>query len=223
MTFLSRLALTTAGTLAFATMALAQPPVGVVNTLEVQRLVGTDTPQANASLASHFNALADGYAAEVARHKEMAKAYAANANRGVATNIAPHCARLADIAAGSAKASRDMASYHEQRAALPKDAVKLHAGEGAPAPVAMELHHLAMMADTPADHRRLEEYFTTLANKSRADADAHAAMAHVYRAGVRKGAGDPAVHCDRLVTLSRDAAREAAEAAALHRQLAAMR
>jgi hypothetical protein len=228
MTFLSRVALTTVGTLALATVALAQAPSGVVNKLEVQTLVAADTPQANATLASHFDALADGYMSEAARHKDMAKAYGANANRGVATNIAPHCARLADIAAESAKAAREMASYHEQRAAgaagtLPKNAVKLHAGEGAPAPTAMDLHHMAMMASTPADHRGLAEYFTTLANKSKADADSHAAMAQAYRAGVRKGAGDPAVHCDRLVTLSRDAAREAAETAALHGQLANVR
>ena len=32
--------------------------------------------------------------------------------------------------------------------------------------------------------------------------------------------GEAAVHCDRLVTLSRDSAKEATEAAAMHKQLA---
>jgi hypothetical protein len=45
-------------------------------------------------------------------------------------------------------------------------------------------------------------------------------MARAYRAGVRKGAADPAAHCDRLAKLATDAAREANQAATLHRQLA---
>jgi hypothetical protein len=225
MTSLSRLALTAICMLALATTAFAQAPSGLVNKLEVQRLVAADTRQANATLASHFNALADRYTADAARHKDMAKAYAANANRSIGTNIAPHCDRLSQIAVESATASREMARYHEQRAGgaagtVPKNAVKLHAGEGAPAPSAMDLHHLAMMAGAPADHRALAEYFMTLANNLGADADTHAAMAQAYRAGVRKGVGDPAVHCDRLAKLSREAAREASEAATLHGQLA---
>ena len=224
MTSLSRCAFAVAAILASATIALAQTPSGVVNTLEVQALVAAGTPEANATLASHFAALADTYTAEAARHKDMAKAYAGNANRGVATNIAPHCARLADIAAESATAAREMASYHRQlaggaAATAPKQAATLHAGEGAPTPTAMDLHHMAMMARSPADHHALEEYFTTLARQSTADAEAHVAMAKAYRAGVRKGS-DPALHCDRLAKLARDAAREATEAASLHRQLA---
>ena len=222
---LSRCAFAAVAILASATIALAQAPSGVVNKLEVQTLVAAGTPEANATLASHFAALADKYSADAARHKEMAKAYAGNANRGVATNIAPHCARLADIAAESATAAREMANYHQQlaggaAATAPKHAARLHAGEGAPEPTTMDLHHMAMMARTAADHRALEEYFTTIARQSTADADAHVAMAKAYRAGVRKGGSDPALHCDRLAKLSRDAAKEAGETASLHRQLA---
>ena len=224
MTSLSRYAFAAVAILASATVALAQAPSGVVNKLDVQALVAAGTPEANATLASHFAALADKYTADAARHKDMAKAYAGNANRSAATNIAPHCARLADIAAESATAAREMASYHRQlaggaAATAPKQAAKLHAGEGAPAPTTMDLHHMAMMAHSAADHHSLEEYFTTLARQSAADAEAHVAMAKAYRAGVRKGS-DPAVHCDRLAKLARDAAKEATEAASLHRQLA---
>ena len=181
--------------------------------------------EANATLASHFSALADGYAADAVRHKDMAKAYAANANRGVATNIAPHCARLAEISTESAAAARDMAAYHERlaagvAAAAPSTAGAFHSGKGAPEPNAGDLHHLAMMARTAADHRSLEEYFVTLAKKNTADAESHAGMARTYRAGAYKGSGDPAAHCDRLVKLAREAAKEATEAATLHRQLA---
>ncbi len=42
-------------------------------------------------------------------------------------------------------------------------------------------------------------------------------MANAYR-GTR--IAQAAVHCDRLVTLSRDEAKEATEAAAMHKQLA---
>ena len=222
---LSRLALAAVAILASATLAVAQAPSGVFNKLDVQTLVAAGTPEANATLASHFAALADRYTAEAARHKDMAKAYASNGNRGVATNIAPHCARLADIATESATAAREMARYHEQLAGgnapiAPKNAGAFQSGKGAPEPNAADLHHLAMMARTPADHRSLEEYFTTLAKKNTADAEDHVRMAQAYRAGVRKSLDDPAAHCDRLAKLAREAATEATAAAELHRQLA---
>jgi hypothetical protein len=118
-----------------------------------------------------------------------------------------------------------MASYHEKLAAgakatTPKDAAAFQAGKGAPEPTKADLHQLAMMARTPADHRALEEYFSTVAKKNTADAESHVAMSQAYRAAVRKGGGDPAAHCDRLVKLARDVTKGANEAAALHRQLA---
>ena len=220
-----RLVLAVTALLWSASFVAAQAPTGVVNKLEVQKLVAAGTPEANATLARHFAALADEYAADATRHKDMAAAYGSNPNRSVVTNVAPHCARLADLATQEATAAREMASYHEKLAAgakatAPKDAAAFQGGKGAPEPSAADLHHLAMTARTPADHRALEEYFTTLAKKNTADAESHVAMAQAYRAAVRKGGGDPAAHCDRLVMLARDAAKEATEAAALHRQLA---
>ena len=221
----TRLVLTAIALLWSVSFAAAQAPSGLLNKLEVQKLVAASTPEANATLARHFTALADGYAADAARHKDMAAAYGSNPNRSVVTNVAPHCARLADLATQEATAAREMASYHEKladgaKATAPKDAGAFQAGKGAPEPTKADLHHLAMMARTPADHRALEEYFTTLAKKNTADAESHVAMAQAYRAAVRKGGGDPAAHCDRLVTLAREAAKEATDAAALHRQLA---
>ena len=67
-----------------------------------------------------------------------------------------------------------------------------------------------------ADHRALEEYFLTLAKRYSAEADQHAATAATYR-GTKIAL---AAHCDRLVALSRDEAKEATAAAAMHKQLA---
>lgn len=206
---------------ASATLATAQ----VVNKLEVQKLVAANTADASATLAAHFNALADQYAATAAQHKAMGNAYRASANRSVVTSGAAHCERLAQLAADEAVAAREMAKYHEQlaggtTATLPKDAGAFHGGKGAPDPTADQLHHLAMVAKGPADHHALEEYFLTVAKKNTEDADNHIAMAKWYRAGVRKNLADPAAHCDRIARLAREAAKEATAAATLHRQLA---
>ena len=76
---------------------------------------------------------------------------------------------------------------------------------------------MAAKASAPAEHRALEEYFLTLAKRYTVDATEHATMANTYR-GTR--IAQAAVHCDRLVKLSRDEAKEATEAAAMHKQLA---
>jgi hypothetical protein len=222
---LSRLVLPAAVFFASVAIVAAQAPAGVLNRLEVQKLVAAETPEANATLANHFAALADAYAADATRHKDMALAFRGNSNRSAAMNTAAHCDRLAKLATSSAAASREMAAYHTRLAGglaapIPKGAAQFHGGEGAPEPTAADLHHLAMMARTPADHRSLEEYFSTLAKKHSAAAEEHVQMARAYRASVRKGGGDPASHCDRLARLSREAAAEATGAAQLHRQLA---
>ena len=101
--------------------------------------------------------------------------------------------------------------------AVPRGAARFEAGAGAAAPSAQELTALAAKASTPADHRGLEEYFLTSAKRYTAEANDHAAMAMAYRGTKIAQAG---AHCDRLVTLARDSAKEATEAAAMHKQLA---
>ena len=71
---------------------------------------------------------------------------------------------------------------------------------------ANELRELAAYQSTPAEHRALEEYLLTLAKRYTADATEHATTANTYR-GTR--IAQAAVHCDNLVRLSRDAAKEA--------------
>lgn len=69
----------------------------------------------------------------------------------------------------------------------------------------------------PADHARLGAHFAELAGQYAADAKKHTAMARAYR-GTR--IAQAAAHCDRLVALSRDSAKEATAAAAMHKDLA---
>lgn len=220
-----RIALAALALVGVATLAAAQASSGVLNKLEVQKLVAAETPEAGATLADHFTALADRYTADAADHKAMGQAYKANANRSAATSAAAHCERLATLATESATTTRELAKFYRDLAAgktavVPKGAVAFKGGKGAPDPTADQLHHLAMMAKSRTDHLALEEYFATIAKKNTAEAEDYVTLARAYRAGVRKGTYDAAVTFDRLAKSARDAAKEAAEAASLHKQLA---
>jgi hypothetical protein len=136
--------------------------------------------------------------------------------------MSAHCTRLAELNTQSATTARELVTYHQTLAAgapatPPPDAARFHAGAGAPAPSEPEITALAAQASTPAEHRVLEEYFLTLAKRYTADATEHATTANTYR-GTR--IAQAAVHCDNLVRLSRDAAKEATAAAEMHKQLA---
>jgi len=195
----------------------------ILNTLEVRKLVASTEPGDNARLSAHFAALADRYAADAKRHNAMAQAFVASPVRRTAANSAvDHCKRLEQLNLQSAATLRELAAHHEKLAAgktsaVPRGAVRFEGGAGAPVPTAEQLSALAAKASTPADHRGLEEYFLTSAKRYTADANEHAGMAQAYR-GTR--IAQAAAHCDRLVTLSRDSAKEATEAAAMHKQLA---
>jgi hypothetical protein len=218
-----RIAVVVAAIVGIATVAAAQP--GILNKVEVQKLVAAETPDASAALAGHFTALADRYRADAANHKAMGQSYKANANRAAVTSAADHCERLATLATDSANASRELATYHQDRAAgkpavLPKGAAALQGGKGAPDPTADQLHHLAMTAGTRKDHLALTEYYLTVAKRSTTEAEDYLTLAKAYRASVRKGTYDPAVTFERLAENARKAAREANEAASLHKALA---
>jgi hypothetical protein len=204
--------------------AAAQTSPALLNSLDVQRLVASNDPAANARLLDHFTALAATYEAEAREHSAMAQGFSGNPNHP-AVGMSEHCKRLAEIATQEAATIKEIAAYHAQlatgaAATVPKNAAPYQAGKGATVPTEAHLHELAMSARTPADHRALEEYYVTVATKNDAAAAEHVTMAQSYRASARKGAADPATHCDRMVMLSRDAAKEARAAAAQHRQLA---
>lgn len=208
----------------FANTATAQTASSpILNSLEVQKLVAGADPADDARLSAHFSALADQYAREARRHRAMAQAFIAAPTRRVPANhAADHCNRLASLNTQSAETLRELAGYYEKRASassasLPKGAAPFQAGSGAPEPSDDELTALAARASTPADHHALEEYFTAAVKRYRDAANQHIAMAQAYR-GTR--IAQAAIHCDRLVTLSREEAKEATAAAEMHKQLA---
>ena len=195
----------------------------ILNALEVRTLVGRAEPGDNARLSAHFAALADRYAADAKRHSAIAQAFVASPVRRTAANsAADHCKRLEQLNLQSAATLRELAAHHEglaagKASAVPRGAARFEGGAGAPAPTTEKLTALAAKASTPADHRALQEYFLTSAERYTADANDHVAMAQAYR-GTR--IAQAAVHFDRLIALSRDSAKEATEAAAMHKQLA---
>ena len=208
---------------AFAGGAAAQTKSSaVLNTLEVQQLVKRAEPGDHARLSAHYAALAKRYTTEAKRHTSMSQGFGGNPSRNLATGMSVHCTRLAELNTQLAATLRELATHHEKLAGgapstAPRDSARFEGGAGAPAPSEKDLTALAAKASTPADHRTLEEYFLTAAKRYTADANEHVAMAGVYR-GTR--IAQAAVHCDRLVALSRDSAKEATEAAAMHKQLA---
>ena len=211
--------------LVFAGNAAAQgKSPALLNTLEVQQLVKLAEPGDNARLAAHFTALAERYVAEAKRHTSMSQGFVGNPSRNLGTGMSAHCKRLADLNTQSATALRELATYHQKLAAgapatAPTAGTRFEGGTGARTPTVQELNALAAKASTPADHHGLQEYFLTLAKRYAADASDHVAMAQAYR-GTR--IAQAAVHCDRLVTLSKDSAREATAAAAMHKELASV-
>jgi hypothetical protein len=194
----------------------------LLTALEVQPLVKRAEPADNARLAAHFTALAEGYVAEAKRHTSMSQSFVGNPSRNLGTGMSGHCKQLADLNTQSATAVRELATYHHKlasgaAAAAPTTGTRFEGGTGARTPTLQELNALAVKASTPADHHSLEEYFHTLAKRYTADANEHVAAANTYR-GTR--IAQAAAHCDRLVTLSRESAKEATAAAAMHKQLA---
>jgi hypothetical protein len=209
-----------------APLLAAQTRSGVLNSLEVKRLVSEGTPAANATLATHFAALADRYTAEAAAHNAMASGYSGNPNHSLGGNMGVHCKKLAEVATESAKTAREMVTYHMNLAAgakaePPKGAAAFDSGAGAPTPTPEEVKKLATAARTPADQHALQEYFLTLAKQKTAEANEHATMAQTFRVSGSRGSTEfAAMHCDNLAKLARDAAKEATASAELHRQLA---
>ena len=209
--------------LVFAGNAAAQDKSpALLSTLEVRQLVAHAEPNDHARLSGHFTALAERYTAEARRHTSMSRDTVGNPSRNLTTGLSAHCARLAELNRQSVTAVRELATYHQKLAAgapatAPTAGARFDEGAGAPAPTDQQLSALAAKATTPADHRSLEQYFLALATRYTADAKDHVAMAQAYRGTRLAGAG---VHCDRLVELSRDSAKQATEAAAMHKQLA---
>lgn len=213
--------------LAFAGLAAgatAQERQNLLTSIEVQYLVSRAEPTDHTRLRNHFVALADEYTAQAKRNTNLARAPWGNPNRRSGASAADKFARLANQATESAATVRALAVHHERLAAglpsaPPAGSARFDAGAGAPAPSEAQLRELAAGARTPADHRSLEEYFTTLAAKYSRAAASHAAMAAGYRGNPRGTLTWAAMHHERQAREARDAAADARAAAAEHRQL----
>jgi hypothetical protein len=152
----------------------------------------------------------------------MSQSFVGNPSRNLGSGMSIHCKRLADLNTQSATTVRELASYHEKLAAgapatPPLDGARFQGGAGASEPTEKELNALAAKANTPAEHRALEEYFLTLAKRYAAEANEHVTLAQTYR-GTR--IAQAAVIHDRLAGLARDEAKEATAAAEMHKGLA---
>jgi hypothetical protein len=210
------------GFLALLAVNAAANTSPILNIVEVQKLVASGSPADNARLAAHFVALADQSAAEAKRHQAMSQSFVGNPSRQLGTTMRAHCTRLAELNTQAAATLRALAAHHRKLAAgtpsvAPPDAAAYQSGKGARVPTEKELSDLASRASTPADHRALMEYFDETAKRHTAAAEEHVRMAQSYR-GTRVASA--AAHCDRIVTLSRDAAKEAIAAATMHKDLA---
>jgi hypothetical protein len=207
-----------------AGLAVAQDkPSPILNSVEVRQLVARAEPADQARLRAHFSALADRYAADAERHTAMARAFGGNPNRSLATDMPVHCKRLAQLSTESATVLRELAAHHRKLAGgsasePPAGGAKFEAGAGAREPNEADLYALAGKANTPAEHRTLQDYYQALAKRYDGEAASHVAMAAAYRSNSRLAGA--AVHCDRLVEKTRAIAEESRAAAAMHATLA---
>jgi hypothetical protein len=199
----------------------------LLNAVEVRQLVARSAPGDHGRLAAHYDALAEQFAEEAARHTSMSRSFVGNPSRTLGSGMSAHCRRLADLNTQSAVTVRELAAHHRKLAAgavstPPADAARYQEGARARKPTNQELVELATKASTSADHRILEEYFTTLATRYATEANDHVALAQAYRGLPRSpgGAAAAAAHCDRLATASQTAAKEATAAARMHNELA---
>jgi hypothetical protein len=224
--FLRILTMTALGALTAQTAA-AQNASGLLNVLEVQRLVAADTLQAHAALAKHFVALAAVYRAEADRYSALAALPSGNPNHPIDTGIRERRTRQADAAFAAARTVRTLAANHQilsvgRVSRRPAAAAAFDGGKGAPLPTRAELDALAKAARTPSAHRELAEYFLIQARTETSNAEAYALHARMTRVSGARNTEATAVRYEQLAATAREAARRANLAAELHRQLAAI-
>lgn len=222
--YIRTLALGALTVVAFAgSVGAQQPAPQVLPAPQVRELMASQQPADHAKLRAHFEALSAQYAAEADRHTAFARA-SAGIPRGGASASAHHN-RLAANAKESATIVRELATHHGQLGAgvastAPRNSEKFEKGAGAPARATeQQMLALAAKAQTPSEHGLLSEYYTTLAARYTADARDHRAMAQAYN-GQNRVNTSAVAHCDRLVQLSNESAKEAQALAADHKQMA---
>lgn len=196
----------------------------LLNTIDVQRLVMADTPEAHTALAKHFIALAAVYKSDAARHTALANASTGNPNHpGV--GVAARRLRQSEEAAVNANTARAVTVYHQilsigGMAVPPAGATAFEGGKGA-APITLaQLNRLGKTARTRTDHRVLAEYYLDLARNEMANADQYATTAELARVSGGRNGVVAAAHGERMARRAREIARQANAAVERHRQLA---
>lgn len=194
------------------TAAPQEMPGAILNDAELRQAMSATGGPDHAKLAAHFTALADRYAADAARHREMAKGFSSNTSRAGGPDMRGHCTALANLNVGMEKSARELAKLHA-------DGSRAAAKGASPASAAYhppdhsKMPGMTDKAPALGDHAALAAYFGALADRYTADANTHTAMAALYRTGRMAGMED---HCLRLARDARAAAKHAREAAAQH-------
>lgn len=195
---------------------------------EVRQLIVRGEPADHARLNSHFTAMGDRYAADAKRHETMGQAFAGNTKLAhIAAGQREHCRQLSARNLESAATLRELATHHAKLAAgqastPPRGSERFEGTAGGRIPSDAELTKLAASAESPADHRALEGYFTALAARYDREAKESAAFAASWRGMTRnQSAPGLATRWETLAKQQRDAAAEARAAAAMHRDHAA--
>lgn len=211
-----------------STLVAQNTPGAPLTEAEVRQLIIRAEPADHARLGAHFTAMADRYAADAKRHEAMGQAFAGNTKLAhMATSQREHCRQLSARNLESAATLRELAAHHAKQAAgqastPPKGAERFEGAAGGRIPTDAELTRLAASAETAADHRALDAYFTALAAQYDREARESAAYAASWR-GMTRNPSAPALatRWDTLAKQQRDSAAEARAAAATHKDHAA--
>jgi hypothetical protein len=191
---------------------------------EVRQLIVRGAPADHARLGAHFATLALQYETDAKRHESMGQAFSGNTKLAhVAASQREHCRQLSARNLESAATIRELAAHHTRLASgagsePPKGSDRFESGPAARVPTDAELTRLAATAETAADHRALEGYFTSLAVRYERESKDSAAYATSWR-GMSKNPSAPALAAswDRLARQQRESATEARAAAAMHK------
>ena len=214
--------------LALAGVAAAQDRAALLTSIEVKALVASGQPTDHARLRDHFAALATAFEADAQRHRVVAQIPPGNPNHSQAIPPSAYEAQRAESSMTSARTLSALSDHHGRLAAglvstAPANSAAFENGGSAPEPTEAHVRELVAGARMTAEHRILDEYYASLADRLTTRAQEHAAMATRYRAHPNDRSGNFiawAAHCERLAKLARDSAEAARASSAEQRKLA---
>lgn len=215
---------------ATASDVLSQDKSSVLTSIEVKMLVASNLPQDHARLQEHFGALADQYNREASRFAAAANVLSGNPNHPPAVSPSIKHRQAADSKLRAAAVLRELAAHHGRQAeglasTAPPDGARFENGDGAPLPTDAQARAIVATADTPAEHRALEEYFVAIADQHAAAAERQMAKAQRTQASSMRSPAvvAAAVQFSEQARRSRELERDARAAADEQRRLAGKR